>query len=178
MKFYTMVRYSLEERIFILKSYYKNDENKDKVRKNWTTKFKNRDHYQTIESLVEKFERTGSVEDEPRERIRKVRTPELIEKIEQKTKDDPKLSMRILGQEMGVSHMTAWKIMREDLKKFPYKIQIHQQLTEASVEKRLHFASEICRREENRHQQNALQRRGPLPSGWLCQSTKLSHMGE
>ena len=37
--------------------------------------------------------------------------------------------------------MTAWTIMRSDLKLYPYKIQLQQRLNEVGVARRLKFAN-------------------------------------
>lgn len=100
-----------------------------------------------MEKLVEKFERTGSLHDDFeafKDRDTPSRTPEVLEEVREILKEDPSISTRRLSQRINVSQSTDWKILNKDLKLFPYKVQVAQQLTTAAVEKRFQFASDIC----------------------------------
>lgn len=141
-----MDHYSLEDRLFLIKQYYKNDENITQTLRKWSTQFKNRPkpHFNTIKDLIEKFESTKSLHDDTenrRNRSSTSRTPEIIQKAREIHQDEPTISTRRLSQILGVSQSTAQKLLTKDLKLFPYKVSLGQQLTQAAVEKRLEFAN-------------------------------------
>ena len=52
------------------------------------------------------------------------RTPEKIAEVSDIIRSNPSASTRKVAQEASVSHTVAWKILREDLEVFPYKIQL------------------------------------------------------
>ena len=144
-----MNKYSIEERIFLVKSFYKSDENVTLTLRKWSSHYKNRSKPSpnTVEKLVEKFNKTGSVADDVewrKNKTRSARTPELVESARQIAQEELSISTRRLSQRLGVSTTTAWKVLHEDLECFPYKIQVAQQLTGAAIEKRLDFAGEMC----------------------------------
>lgn len=144
-----MNKYSTQDRVFLVESYYKSGENITLALRKWSTEFKNRPKPSpaTLEKLIEKFKRTGEVTDDVQSRKdkpRTSRTPEIIESAREIAEQEPTISTRRLSQRIGVSRSTAWTILNKDLKLFPYKVQIAQQLTEAAVEKRLNFANEVC----------------------------------
>lgn len=151
---YKMNKYSQEERIFLVKAYYKYGESQAEALRKWSTAFKNKEKPSTttVTKLIDKFERTGSVLDDVEARKSKPktsRTPELLERVKQVVQEEPSISTRRLSQRLNVSVTTAWKILNKDLKLHPYKIQVAQQLTPASVEKRLHFAQDVCEMIDN-----------------------------
>jgi len=144
-----MNHYSTEDRIFLVKSYYTSGENITLALRKWSSKHKNRQKPspKTLEALIAKFERLGTVADDltgRKERANSVRTPELIEEVREIAATEPSISKRKLAQRIGVSDFTAWKILHDDLKLFPYKIQVGQRLSEAAIEKRKEFAAEVA----------------------------------
>jgi len=44
----------------------------------------------------------------------------------------------------GISQTSVVRLMKSDLKKFPYKIQTAQRLSEDAMARRLFFASDLC----------------------------------
>lgn len=144
-----MSHYSKEDRIFLIQNYYANDKNVTLTLRKWSSQFKNRSKpdAKMIDTLVKKFERTGSVLDDIESRKNKektARTPEIIDEVKRRHSESPNLSVRQLGQQAGTSSTTAWRILNKDLELFPYKVQVAQQLTEKAVEKRLAFATDMC----------------------------------
>lgn len=96
--------------------------------------------------LIKKFDRTGSVADDNLSRTgrpRSKRNDENIAKAGRILKDDPNISMEKLAQMLDLSPTTAWRIVREDLDLFPYKIQTAQPISETAAEKRLAFANRL-----------------------------------
>lgn len=143
-----MSSYSIQDRIFLLQSYYQGQNNVAVSLRKWSSAFKNRARpsHNTVKNLVEKFERTGSVKndiDARKNKERTVTTPELIEELDKLTTDEPSISMRRAAQRFNISHSTVHKVLRKDLKKFPYKIQTAQRLTEAAKQRRFEFAIEF-----------------------------------
>ena len=144
-----MERYSLEDRILLVKLFYKSDENVTLALRKWSTTFKNRPKPSPtmVKKLIARFEKNGSIADDheaKKTKQRTARTPEIIEHTRELTIQNPRISLHQLASRMGISKTSAWRIMRDDLKNFPYKIQMHQRLTDSAVEKRLSFAAECC----------------------------------
>jgi len=97
-----------------------------------------------VRCLVEKFEQTGSVLDaKVIDKQRTARSPELIDQLENELASDPTLSTRKLAQITGSSQSSVIRAMKLDLKKFPYKIQTAQRLSEAAIQRRLFFAADF-----------------------------------
>lgn len=144
-----MNKYSQQEKALLVKFYYKSDENITEALRKWSTQFKNKPKpaQSTMRALIEKFERTGDTSDDIEARKHKPRTsrtPELVEEAREILREEPTISTRKLSQRIGVSQGTAWSLLNKDLKLFPYKVQIGQQLTTAAVDKRYDFACDIC----------------------------------
>lgn len=112
--------YSREDRIFLVKNYYRCQGNVTETLRKWSTQFKNRPKpsYSTLKNLIEKFERTGMVVDDIANRKNKPktsRTPEILKEVKAIMEEEPTISTRKLSQRIGVSPTTAWKIINEDL---------------------------------------------------------------
>lgn len=60
--------------------------------------------------------------------------------------NNPRLSLRTVASEVGVAHSTVWNILRNELNRFPYKLQRTTTLTEDHKIRRKQFA-QTCRRE-------------------------------
>jgi len=81
----------------------------------------------TIMKLVAKFRSVGSVLDKAHTgRHRTERTAENIELVRLSVLQSPKTSCRRRSQELSLSETTLRRILKNDLKLFPYKIQIKQ----------------------------------------------------
>ena len=76
------------------------------------------------------------------------RTPEKIAEVSDIIRSNPSASTRKVAQEASVSHTVAWKILREDLGVFPYKIQLGQPLPHNAPARRYKFANELIERIE------------------------------
>ena len=96
--------------------------------------------------VLDKFKATGSVsgDKERSGRPAKVRSNLNIEKIKRKLEQSPKRSVRRLSSETGLSKSTVQRILKDDLKLFPYKIQIVPKLTPSNKKNRDEFAHQIC----------------------------------
>lgn len=82
-----------------------------------------------IRLLMKKFDETFSLCDVPRiSYARSVRTDETIRTVNESVTEDPNVSIRHRGQELGLTASTTWKILRKDLGLKAYKIQLVQEL--------------------------------------------------
>ena len=70
-------------------------------------------------------------------------TPEAVEETRQLYTQHPRTSLRIAAQILGMGRTSVSTILHDELKLFPYKVQIQQPLTPANIEKRLQFVNEI-----------------------------------
>ena len=104
----------------------------------------------TVRRIIEKWRETGTVvHDRARSgRPMKGRSILNIKKIQRKLDDSPKRSARRMSRETGIPYGTVWRILREDLNRFPYKVQLKQTLTQKNKMQRLEFATEVSRRIE------------------------------
>ncbi len=59
-------------------------------------------------------------------------------------------SQRKASQLLGIGYSSLRKIMEEQLKLFPYKIQVHQPLSEKDIQRRLEFANLILEMVRNK----------------------------
>ena len=74
------------------------------------------------------------------------RTPAAAQKAKEIMMAEPKKSFRRLGQELGCSKATAQRIAATDLKLYPYKITVHQQLEECDENARKRFSAWFLRK--------------------------------
>jgi histone-lysine N-methyltransferase SETMAR len=98
----------------------------------------------TFNRNVNKFKETGSVLDDLASNVGPpitARTSENIEAVKEILNNDPQSSTTRVGQQLGISQPSAWRIMRQELKLYPYKIQLQQRLNEVGVARRLNFAN-------------------------------------
>ena len=67
-------------------------------------------------------------------------TPEKREQVRESVIKSPKKSYRIRAQELAMSPTTLLRVMRKDLKLFPFRISTHHVLQQQDKEKRI----EMC----------------------------------
>jgi hypothetical protein len=142
-------RYSLSDRIFIVKNWYSSGESPAVMMRKWSSAFKNRDKpsANTVKALIAKFEKIGTVADDTdsmKTKAKSARTPENVSTSREILDSEPSTSTRRLAQQLEVFPATAWRIARKDLGVYPYKIQVAQPLDQAAMEKRLEFANIMC----------------------------------
>ncbi|GBL86249.1 hypothetical protein AVEN_131980-1 [Araneus ventricosus] len=78
-----------------------------------------------------------------------IKTPEKIERTRQVFERSSRTSIRKAAQQVGIKRESVRQIVMADLQLFPYKSQIHQQLSQRSVEQRLEFANTIVEMIDN-----------------------------
>ena len=107
-----------------------------------------------IRLIVAKLKALGTVADrEHPGRSRTVRGIDNIESVRQKITHNPHKSVRRRSEEPQISKTFLWCIFSEDLKHYPYEIQLGLKIGQNDCEKRLQFALsiiEIFQIEENK----------------------------
>ncbi|GBN73493.1 hypothetical protein AVEN_245442-1 [Araneus ventricosus] len=150
-----MSRYRVSERIFIVRTYYSNNNSPIVTQRKFATEFKlttTGPSVSTINRLIQKFERRGSVSDDMFGNVARplsVKTPEEIERTRKVFERNPRTSIRKAAQQVIIKRESVRQIVVADLQLFPYKIQIHQRLSQRSVEQRLEFANTIVEMIDN-----------------------------
>ncbi len=121
--------YSLEERVFLLSTYFLTNRNLNATRMEFGKQFNVHSRKlpakSVIQCLVAKFEKTGSVHDDKRGKLgwkQSVRTLETVERARQILKESPAKSVCCIAQEAGVSKSSLHRIVKEELHLYPYKI--------------------------------------------------------
>ena len=138
-----MDKYTIEQRVHIVKIYYQNNES---IRKTFRALREfygrnNRPAASTIRRLVNKFEASGTVTDKVVPvRQRNARSAANIAAVNQSVREDPNLSVSRRSQELGISQTSTWRILRLDLGLYPYKIQLTQELKPNDHSLRRNFA--------------------------------------
>ena len=139
-----MDKYTIEQRMQIIKIYYQNNES---VRKTFRAlrEFYNRNNRpaeSTIRRLVNKFESSGTVTDTivPL-RQRNARSEANIAAVNESVHQNPNLSVPHRSQELNISQTSTWHILRKDFGLHPYKIQLTEELkpNDHSLRRRLGF---------------------------------------
>ena len=100
-----MERYTIEQRVFIIEQYFKNNKSLAAVRK-FHTKYGRNSVLTllTVKRLIEKFRETGSVEDAKHTgRPKTSRSSVNIEAVRESVGDNPGNSIRRRGQELQIS---------------------------------------------------------------------------
>jgi hypothetical protein len=134
-----MVKYTLEQRIFLYDSYVKK-----KSYKSFTRRFRHRypgvriPASSTILRLVKKVCSTGSFLDEKYTRQNAVLTEETLDEIGARLEHSPRKSLARLAQQAQVSKTTAWRATK-NLHLQPYKVTQVQGIEEYDYGRRTHF---------------------------------------
>ena len=139
-----MVKYTNEQRLQIIKIYYRNSESVTATLRALTPIFGRnfRPSRQAITSLVKKFESTYSLCDVAVPvRQRSGRSVENIAAVEASVANDPNQSLPRRSQELGIAQTTLWRILRRDLGLHPYKIKLTQELKPLDHLKRRTFSA-------------------------------------
>ncbi|CAF1523416.1 unnamed protein product [Didymodactylos carnosus] len=138
-----MNKYTIEQRVQIIKIYYQNNES---VRETFRALREfygrnNRPVESTIRRLVNKFESSGTVTDtKVPVRQRNARSEANIAAVNESVRENPNLSIPRRSQELGISQTSTWRILRKDLGLHPYKIQLTQELKPNDHSLRRRFA--------------------------------------
>src|SRR6185437_7296931 len=151
------MRYSTEERVFLVKLCHKS-EVAGRVRMTWVRqKFREQFHKpapasSTIKDLMKKHEETGSVLDNQKAksgRPKTGRSEENVERVRLANIENRQSSSRKLAHELDLSPSSTFRILKQDLRLFPYRIQNRQSLTDRDKEARMAFAQRFKQQHEN-----------------------------
>ena len=126
-----MERYTIEQRVFIIEQYFKNNESLAAAVRKFHTKYGRNSVLtsSTVKRLIEKFRETGSVGDAKHTgRPKTSRSNVNIEAVRESVGDNPGTSIRRRGQELQISRSSLQRILTKDLCLHAYKIQLIQQL--------------------------------------------------
>ena len=145
-------RYTLQQRIKIIKIHYKNWENLAvTVRK--TKEFLGRREAPcrtAIHKLVEKFELLEQVSDvKNKTRARRSRTIENISAVAQSVEENPGLSITRRSLKMDIPQTSLHRILHKDLGLKAYKVQWTQELKPADHQQLRFFADWVLEMHEN-----------------------------
>ena len=139
-------QWGMEKRIYCVKLYYKT-RSYATVQADFARAFKAEKvpSKSIIFGWIKKFEEEGTVRNlnsKTEGRLthsgrKRIRTEEVIESVRDSVIESPKRSTRKRCQLLGLTCSTLLRVLHDDLKKYPYRIQMHQKLTNVHKEKRL-----------------------------------------
>ena len=78
-----------------------------------------------------------------------MKTPNNVQNLRERFEESPRQSTRRLSQEVGISRSPATRILHDDLKLFPYKVQILQRQTDDNKTELMAFCQDISQKIEN-----------------------------
>lgn len=137
-----MARLTSDQRIFIVKRFYKIKSVTDVQRKFKNTYKGMSVSRMNIYKIVRKFEQLGTVKDAPKSgRPMTSRSEENVSALQHMLQQSPEKSVRRVSSETGISKTSVHNIIRKDLELFPYKIQIMQSLSITDQVDRLAFCN-------------------------------------
>ena len=136
----------IDQRVYCVQHHQKHGSFK-RLRADFLAKFETQraPSISVVQRWISNFSRFGSVRNHnaasnyksshsgrPRKRSR-----EVIEEVSSSILRSPKRTLRKRAQCMGLSATTCWRVMRRDLKLFPYRIQTLQTLSESDKSKKI-----------------------------------------
>ena len=101
----------------------------------------------TIRLWYRNFLETGHVMSQTK-KGRKAVDPNIVERLQRIFREQPRTSIRVASQQVPVSVGTVHRIVRKQLKFYPYKIQMVHALKQADYQKRQQFALTLLARIE------------------------------
>lgn len=157
-----MERWTGEHRGYAIKAYYQNGESLVQTRRDFRRHF-NIPRNQPVPSdnamkmWVNNLEQTGSTYRKRGGSARTIRTPENIERVRQAMLRSPRRSAIRHATRLRISDRSVRRILHQDLRYHPYKIQVVQSLHPGDYQQRLRFCEVmLARLEENDDQLNNL----------------------
>ena len=138
-----------EFKFAIIKAYFENDCSpiltKRALRHTVWAKEAARLHRPQILRVVEKLKNTFTLlNKKPPGRNRTVITDKNIQRVKRQLDISPRRSIRSLSRQLKISTGTTWKILRKELAKYPFKIQLKQTQTPQNKVDRVDFANKIA----------------------------------
>jgi hypothetical protein len=138
-----MANWSVEHRVVCVRTFFE-CKSVVKVQKAFPVNFQTARHgsvptRNTILKSVERFNATGKVTEQFVGTQRTVLTPETVDRLGQAVALSPTRSVRQQSLALNISLGSLFRILHEDLKLHPYKIQIVQELRANDAPTRLQF---------------------------------------
>ena len=127
-----MVKFTNQQRLEIMKNYYRNSESVVATLRALTTIFgrNNRPTRQAVRAIVYKFETKFTLLDVPvPKKSRIARSEEIIAAVSASNENEPNQSIPRRSHELDIVQTTLWRIMRKDLGLHTFKIKLTQELT-------------------------------------------------
>ena len=160
-----MVKFTNQQRLEIIKNYYRNSESVVATLRALTPIFgrNNRPIRQAVRAIVDKFETKFTLLNVPVPKRRRIsRSEEIIAAVSASIQNEPNQSIPRRSQELGIAQTTMWRIMRKDLGLHAFNIKFTQELKPFDHLKRRNFSNWalMAKLEENEefHRKNHLQR--------------------
>ena len=126
-KFDAMNCYTKDQRILIVKTFYKCEKSYIRTIRSLQGILGRRNvpNETTIRRLIKKFEESGSVMD-MHSSVHKcsVRSPQKIDAVRRSVAADPTTSLRHRSQQLGMARSTLHTVLKKDLHLYPFKIQV------------------------------------------------------
>ena len=132
------MRWSKEERAFAVEAYFSNGRSIIGIRRAFRTRFNIRPGTplpgrQSIALWVNTFRVSGNVKKKHKGPAKRVRTTENIEAVRQSFVRSPRRSLRKHATALEISDRTVRRILHEELRFYPHKMAVVQQLTERDL---------------------------------------------
>ena len=148
-----MVKFINQQRLKIIKNYYRNSELVVATLRTLTPIFGriNRSTRQAVRAIVDKFETKFTLLDVLVPKRRRIaRSEEIIAAVSASIQNEPNQSIPRRSQEFGITQTTPWHILRKDLDLHALKIKLTQELKPLDHLKRRNFSNwALAKLEEN-----------------------------
>lgn len=150
-----MTNYTVEQRIKIVEFFYASNKSISITQRRYI------DHFNAtttpcgnmIRGLIRRFEQFGTVANKIRGNIKRIiRNDENIEAVNNSVTNNPLQSIRRRCSSLGITKSSMQRILKSDLKLFPYKIQSTQALLPRDPEQRLQYSTRFL--DMNRSDEN------------------------
>ena len=104
-----------------------------------------------IDRLVAKFRKTESVNANKGRSGRpcSVKIPINVQNLRKRLEESPRKSARCLSQEVGISRSSVMRILHDDFKLFPDRMQVLRRQTDGNKAERVAFSQDISQQIEN-----------------------------
>jgi len=117
------------------------------VRRKFRTKYPNYRHNipsrTVIRTWYSRFSETGRIDQGNEHRGRPPVRPQIVEAIDNIYKENPSTSIRQAAQQVPICKTSVHKVVRKNIKLYPYKIQMLQSLEHSDYKKRETFARTV-----------------------------------
>ena len=126
-----MVKFTNQQRLEIIKNYYRNSESAVATLRALTPIFgrNNRPTRQAVRAIGDKFETKFTLLDVPVPKRRHIaRSEEIIAAVNASIQNERNQSIPRRSQELGITQTTLWRIMPKDLGLHAFKIKLTQEL--------------------------------------------------